>query len=51
MLKMLEPQNRARNKNVEALFKNPCSYKIKSVYGSFETLMLGVVINSAHSFT
>ena len=32
MLRMLEPQKRAENKNAEADFKNPCSYKVKSVY-------------------
>ena len=32
MLKMLEPQNRATNKNAEAHFKKQCSYKMKSVY-------------------
>ena len=32
MLRTLEPQNRAKNKNAEADFKNPCSYKMKSVY-------------------
>ena len=34
MLRTLEPQNRVRNKNAEAHFKNPCSYKMKSVYMS-----------------
>ena len=32
MLRTLEPQKGAENKNAEADFKNPCSYKIKSVY-------------------
>ena len=32
MLTTLEPQNMAKNKNAEAHFKNPCSYKMKSVY-------------------
>ena len=32
MLGTFEPQNRAKNKNAEAHFKNPCSYKMKSVY-------------------
>ena len=32
MLRTLEPQNRVKNKNAEAHFKNPCSYKMKSVY-------------------
>ena len=32
MLRTLEPQKEAENKNVEADFKNPCSYKMKSVY-------------------
>ena len=32
MLKMLEPQNKEpENKNAEADFENPCSYKMKSV--------------------
>ena len=32
MLRTLEPQKEAENKNAEADFKNPCSYKMKSVY-------------------
>ena len=32
MLRTLEPQKGAENKNAEADFKNPCSYKMKSVY-------------------
>jgi len=32
MLKTLEPQKEAGSKNAEADFKNPCSYKMKSVY-------------------
>ena len=32
MLRTFEPQNRAKNKNAEADFKNPCSYIMKSVY-------------------
>ena len=32
MLRTLEPQKGAKNKNAEADFKNPCSYKMKSVY-------------------
>ena len=32
MLETLEPQKGAKNKNAEANFKNPCSYKMKSVY-------------------
>ena len=32
MLRMLEPQKEAENKNAEADFRNPCSYKMKSVY-------------------
>ena len=32
MLRTLESQKRAENKNAEADFKNPCSYKMKSVY-------------------
>ena len=32
MLRTLEPEIRAKNKNAEADFKNPCSYKMKSVY-------------------
>ena len=31
MLRTLEPQNEAENKDVEAKFKNLCSYKMKSV--------------------
>ena len=31
MLRTLEPQKGAENKNAEADFKNPCSYKMKSV--------------------
>ena len=31
MLRTLEPQKEAENKNAEADFKNPCSYKMKSV--------------------
>ena len=34
MLRMFEFQKRAENKNAEADFKNPCSYKMKSVYCS-----------------
>ena len=29
---MLEPQNKVKNKNAEAHFIYPCSYKEKSVY-------------------
>ena len=32
MLRTLEPQKGAENKNAEADFKNPGSYKMKSVY-------------------
>ena len=32
MLRKLQPEMRAKNKNAEADFKNPCSYKMKSVY-------------------
>ena len=32
MLRTLEPQKGAENKNAEADIKNPCSYKTKSVY-------------------
>ena len=32
MLRTLEPQKGAENKNAEADFKNSCSYKMKSVY-------------------
>ena len=32
MLKTLEPQKEAENENAEGDFKNPCSYKMKSVY-------------------
>ena len=32
MLRTLEPEIRVENKNAEADFKNPCSYKVKSVY-------------------
>ena len=32
MLRTLEPEIRAKNKNTEADLKNPCSYKMKSVY-------------------
>ena len=32
MLRTLEPKKGAENKNAEAYFKNPCSYKMKSVY-------------------
>ena len=32
MLRTLEPQKGVENKNAEADFKNPCSYKMKSVY-------------------
>ena len=32
MLRTLEPQKGAENKNAEADFNNPCSYKMKSVY-------------------
>ena len=32
MLRTLEPEIRVENKNAEADFKNPCSYKMKSVY-------------------
>ena len=32
MLRTLEPQKEAENKNAEADFKNQCSYKMKSVY-------------------
>ena len=32
MLRTLKPQKVAENKNAEADFKNPCSYKMKSVY-------------------
>ena len=31
---MFEPENKVKNKNAEADFKNPCSYKMKSVYDS-----------------
>ena len=31
MLRILEPENIIKNKNAEADFKNPCSYKMKSV--------------------
>ena len=34
MLRTIEPQKGAENKNAEADFKNPCSYKMKSVYYS-----------------
>ena len=34
MLRTLEPEIRVENKNAEADFKNPCSYKMKSVYAS-----------------
>ena len=39
MLRTLEPQKGAENKNAEADFKNPCSYKMKSVYATFTTLI------------
>ena len=32
MLRTLEPENRAKNKNAEAHLKKQCSYKMKSVY-------------------
>ena len=32
VLRTLEPQNKAKNKNAEAHFKKQCSYKMKSVY-------------------
>ena len=32
MLRTLEPEIKVENKNAEADFKNPCSYKMKSVY-------------------
>ena len=32
MLRTLETKKRAENKNAEADLKNPCSYKMKSVY-------------------
>ena len=32
MLRTLAPQKGVENKNAEADFKNPCSYKMKSVY-------------------
>ena len=32
MLRTFEPQKGAENKNAEADFKNPCSYRMKSVY-------------------
>ena len=32
MLGTFEPQNRAKNKNAEAHYRNPCSCKMKSVY-------------------
>ena len=32
MLRSLEPQKGAENKNAEADFKNLCSYKMKRVY-------------------
>ena len=39
MLRTLEPQNGAKNKNAEAHFRKPCSYKMKSVYITMKTLL------------
>ena len=45
MLRTLEPQNRAKNKNAEADFKNPCSYKVKSVYSALVIALIGMRMN------
>ena len=31
VLRIFEPQNKVKNKNVEAHFQYPCSYEMKSV--------------------
>ena len=42
MLRTLEPQKEAENKNAEADFKNPCSYKMESVLPSIQKVNLEI---------
>ena len=44
MLRTVEPQNGAKNKNAEAHFRNPCSYKMKSVYKQSRKTMVEPII-------
>ena len=44
MLITVEPQNGAKNKNAEAHFRNPCSYKMKSVYKQSRKTMVEPII-------
>ena len=39
MLGILEPHNRVKNKNTEAYFKKPCSYKMKNVYYAMSAII------------
>ena len=50
MLRTLEPQKEAENKNAEADFKSPCSYKMKSVYTlhSLDVVKRNVIIVFIH---
>ena len=44
MLRTLEPQNWAKNKNTKAHLKNPCSFKMKSVYKQSRKTMVEPII-------
>ena len=44
MLRTVEPQNGAKNKNAEAHFRNPCSFKMKSVYKQSRKTMVEPII-------
>ena len=42
LIRKLELENWAENKNAEAHFKKPCSYKMRSVY--WRLVMAGLIV-------